>query len=163
MRIYALERAFTREERVAELALAPHDLVGREAEKADLHAAYHLAVTGQGEIVSRVVIGEMGIGKTALVATFLSELPPDARVLRVECSPARTELPFGVVSEFVREAVGVTSDQSLARRRASNRRPSRPARHRRARSAPRDLPGASSSPGNRWHPVTKRTSATAAS
>jgi tetratricopeptide (TPR) repeat protein len=113
MRIYALERAFTREERVAELAFAPHDLVGREVEKADLHAAYHLAVSGQGEIVSRVIVGEMGIGKTALVATFLSELPPDARVLRGECSPARSELPFGVVSEFVREAVGVTSDQSL--------------------------------------------------
>ena len=40
MRIYALERALTREERVAELAFAPHDLVGRDAEKADLHAAY---------------------------------------------------------------------------------------------------------------------------
>jgi serine/threonine protein kinase/tetratricopeptide (TPR) repeat protein len=113
MRIYALERAVTREERAAELAFAPHDLVGREAEKADLHAAYHRAVTGPGEIVSRVIIGEMGIGKTALVATFLSELPPDARVLRAECSPARSQLPFGVVSEFVREAAGVTSDLSL--------------------------------------------------
>ena len=33
----------TREERAAELALAPNDLVGRDAEKADLHAAYHRA------------------------------------------------------------------------------------------------------------------------
>jgi eukaryotic-like serine/threonine-protein kinase len=114
MRIYALQRALTREERVAELALAPHDLVGREAEKADLHAAYHRAVSGPGEIVSRVVIGEMGIGKTALVATFLSELPPDAAVLRAECSPARSQLPFGIVSEFVREAVGVAPDRPLA-------------------------------------------------
>jgi serine/threonine protein kinase/tetratricopeptide (TPR) repeat protein len=114
MRIYALQRALTREERVAELALAPHDLVGREAEKADLHAAYHRAVSGPGEIVSRVVIGEMGIGKTALVATFLSELPPDAAVLRAECSPARSQLPFNIVSEFVREAVGVAPDRPLA-------------------------------------------------
>jgi serine/threonine protein kinase/predicted ATPase len=114
MRIYALQRALTREERVAELALAPHDLVGREAEKADLHAAYHRAVSGPGEIVSRVVIGEMGIGKTALVATFLSELPPDAAVLRAECSPARSQLPFGIVSEFVREAVGLPADRPLA-------------------------------------------------
>jgi serine/threonine protein kinase/tetratricopeptide (TPR) repeat protein len=113
MRIYALQRALTREERVAELALAPHDLVGREAVKADLHAAYHRAVSGAGEIVSRVVIGEMGIGKTALVATFLSELPPDAVVLRAECSPARSQLPFGIVSEFVREAVGVAPDKPL--------------------------------------------------
>src|SRR6266542_1388690 len=113
MRIYALERAFTREERVAELAFAPHDLVGREAEKADLHAAYHRAVSGPGEIVSRVVIGEMGIGKTALVATFLSELPPDARVLRAECSPARAQLPFGVVSDFIREASDLGAEQDL--------------------------------------------------
>jgi tetratricopeptide (TPR) repeat protein len=114
MRIYALQRALTREERVAELALAPHDLVGREAEKADLHAAYHRAVSGPGELVSRVVIGEMGIGKTALVATFLSELPPDAAVLRAECSPARSQLPFGIVSEFVREAVGIAPDRTFA-------------------------------------------------
>src|SRR5262245_56605864 len=113
MRIYALERAVTREAPAAELAFAPHDLVGREAEKADLHAAYHKAVTGPGEIVSRVIIGEMGIGKTALVATFLSELPPDARILRAECSPARSQLPFGVVSEFVREATGITGEQVL--------------------------------------------------
>src|SRR5205085_1112950 len=101
------------------------DLVGRDAEKADLHAAYHRAVSplqgsgsspplstdavssqippspgaptlsdpgqrapsqppasllppragGRGEFVARAVVGEMGIGKTALVATFLSELP----------------------------------------------------------------------------------------
>jgi len=113
MRIYALERAVTREERAAELAFAPHDLVGREAEKADLHSAYHRAVTGAGEVVSRVIIGEMGIGKTALVATFLAELPPDVRLLRAECSPARSQLPFGVVSEFVREAADIAVEQSL--------------------------------------------------
>jgi serine/threonine protein kinase/tetratricopeptide (TPR) repeat protein len=113
MRIYALERALTREERVAEMAFAPHDLVGREAEKADLHSAYHLAASSTGEIVTRVIIGEMGIGKSALVATFLSELPPDARVLRAECSPARGEIPFGIVSEFLREATGATTEQSL--------------------------------------------------
>ncbi len=110
MRIYALERALTREERIAEMTFAPHDLVGREAEKADLHAAYHRAVSGQGEIIARAIVGEMGIGKTALVATFLSELPPDARVLRAECSPIRAELPFGVVSEFVREATGTSAE-----------------------------------------------------
>jgi serine/threonine protein kinase/tetratricopeptide (TPR) repeat protein len=113
MRIYALERALTREERAAELAFVPHDLVGRETEKADLHAAYHRAVSGTGEIVTRLVVGEMGIGKTALVSTFLAELPPDARVLRAECSPARSELPFGVVSEFVREATGITAEEGL--------------------------------------------------
>jgi len=112
MRIYALERPLTREERIAEMAYAP-DLVGREAEKADLHAAYHRAMSGAGEIVTRAVIGEMGIGKSALVATFLSELTPDARILHAECAPARAELPFGVVSEFIRELSGLSPDDSL--------------------------------------------------
>ena len=60
-------------------------LIGRDAELADMHAAYHNAVTpgpsgGLGCVTARVIYGEMGIGKTALVQAFLSELPPDARV-----------------------------------------------------------------------------------
>ncbi len=118
MRIYALLRPLTREEKLQEMALAPSDLIGRDAELADLHAAYHRAVTpgkngGLGQVTARVVHGEMGIGKTALVSTFLSELPPDARVLRVECSPARSELPFGNVAEWVRELTGTRENQPL--------------------------------------------------
>ncbi|MEZ4233529.1 MAG: protein kinase [Polyangiaceae bacterium] len=118
MRIYALQRPLTREERLQVMQHAPSDLVGRDAELADLHAAYHRAVSpgpsGQlGKVTARVVAGEMGIGKTALVSTFLSELPPDARVLRVECTPARTELPFANVGEWVREMTGTRAEQPL--------------------------------------------------
>jgi serine/threonine protein kinase/tetratricopeptide (TPR) repeat protein len=117
MRVYALERPLTREERVAEMALAPSDLVGRDAEKADLHAAYHRAVSPEsrapGAIVSRAVVGEMGIGKTALVATFLAELPPDARVIRIEATPVRSELPFGAIGDLVRDALSIEPDQPV--------------------------------------------------
>jgi tetratricopeptide (TPR) repeat protein len=118
MRIYALVRPLTRDERLHEAAHAPSDLIGRDSELADLHAAYHRALTpgpsgGQGQVVSRVVFGEMGIGKTALVATFLSELPPDARILRVECSPARTEVPLANVAEWVRQLTGTKVDQPV--------------------------------------------------
>ena len=114
MRIYALERSLSREERLAEVSNAPSDLVGRDAEKADLHAAYHQAVSGaggNGEVTCRAVMGEMGIGKTALVATFLSELPPNARLVRLECSPVRMEVPFSSVAELVRDAVGTTGEE----------------------------------------------------
>jgi tetratricopeptide (TPR) repeat protein len=134
MRVYVLLRPLTVEERIADMALNPNDLVGRDAEKADLHAAYHRAVyqpgvsspppastrepepkkrerdRGAGEFLARVIVGEMGIGKTALVETFLSELPEDARVVRVECSPVRIDLPFSTVSELLRETVEVTAD-----------------------------------------------------
>jgi eukaryotic-like serine/threonine-protein kinase len=138
MRVYALIRPLTREERAVEMALAPNDLVGRDAEKADLHAAYHRAVTPskpqpeqgdspasrssvpprslggtRGSLVARVVMGEMGIGKTALVATFLSELPRDTRVLSTECSPVKSEIPLATLCDLVREATGVGMDHSF--------------------------------------------------
>ncbi|NUP05637.1 MAG: protein kinase [Polyangiaceae bacterium] len=141
MRTYALLRPLTREERAVEMALAPNDLVGRDAEKADLHAAYHRAVTPispglegpdrtssmpplsglgigrsvapKGRLISRAIIGEMGIGKTALVATFLSELPRDTRILSIECSPVKSEIPLAVLCDLLREATGVGLDHSL--------------------------------------------------
>jgi tetratricopeptide (TPR) repeat protein len=118
MRIHALQRPLTREEKLQEMAQAPSDLIGRDAELADLQAAYHRSVTpkhpgGLGQVVSRVVIGEMGIGKTALVTAFVAELPPETRVLRFECSPARSEIPFANVSEWVRELTGIRPDGPL--------------------------------------------------
>ena len=118
MRVYALQRPLTREEKLAQMSIAPRDLIGRDAELGDLHAAYHRAVTrtnagGAGQVVARVVIGEMGIGKSALVSTLLAELPPDARVVRIECSPVRSELPFFAVGQFVREFTGTRLEQPL--------------------------------------------------
>jgi len=141
MRLYALERPLTREERIAEIALAPNDLVGRDAERADMHAAYHRAVSPpsrpsadmasffdgsdkpsspplpggmlRGELVARAIVGEMGIGKTALVAAFLSELPSDARILHVECSPVKQELPLATVSDVLRDLTGMGLEHSI--------------------------------------------------
>jgi len=113
MRVYALERSLSREERL-ELQGGATDLVGRDAEKADLHAAFHDAVLsrgGAGQLVCRAVIGEMGIGKTALVATFLGELPPISRLLHVECTPVTMEVPYAVVAELVRQAIGTSGEE----------------------------------------------------
>jgi eukaryotic-like serine/threonine-protein kinase len=59
----------------------------------------------------------MGIGKTALLAAFLNELPPDARVLRVESSPALSEVPFATISEWIRELTGTRIDQPFEQAR----------------------------------------------
>ena len=117
MHTYALRRPLTREEKQQQHAVAMRELIGRDAELADLHAAYHQSVSraavGQGAVISRVITGEMGIGKTALANAFLAELPPDARVLRVECSPARRELPFSNAGQWLRELTGTRLDQPL--------------------------------------------------
>ncbi len=114
MRIYALERSLSREEKAAEQASAQNDLIGRDAEKAELHAAYHAAVLGQGGgiVTCRAVVGELGIGKTALVATFLNELPPNARLVRTECTPVRLEVPYSALADLIRDALGATGDES---------------------------------------------------
>jgi serine/threonine protein kinase/predicted ATPase len=114
MRVYALERSLSREERAAEAQGGAGDLVGRDAEKADLHGAFHAAVSGRGaggQLVCRAVVGEMGIGKTALVDAFIEELPPNVRVVRVECTPVRMEVPYAAVSALVREAIGATGEE----------------------------------------------------
>ena len=120
MRIYSLLRPHTRQEKLDEMALAQHDLIGRDAELADLHAAYYGVVgaaPNMGQVSARVVYGEMGIGKTALLAAFLNELPPDARVLRVESSPALSEVPFATISEWIRELTGTRIDQPFEQAR----------------------------------------------
>ena len=59
---------------------AASDLVGRDAEKADLHAAYHEAVSGNGGggvVTTRAIVGELGIGKTALVGDVPRRAPAE--------------------------------------------------------------------------------------
>ncbi len=155
MRPYVLERPLTREERLDELSLTPSDLVGRDAERADLSAAFHRAVAPatpsspplaspespgserlaptssaprpssppsdrrrsrrppRGAVVARVVVGELGIGKTALVNAFVAELPSETKVLQTECSPVKTELPFAAIADLLRTVTGIGVDQTL--------------------------------------------------
>lgn len=124
IRIYALQRPLTRDEKLVQMSFAPRDLIGRDVELADLHTAYHRAVSrdadgSRGRLTARVIIGEMGIGKSALVAGFLAELPPDARVLRLEFSAARRELPFSNLGHWFRELVGTQPEDSIEDARES--------------------------------------------
>ncbi len=116
MRVYRLERALSREEKLQQIALAPDELIGRDAEIADLHAAYYQSVgqaQGEATATARIVCGELGIGKTALVSAFVNELPPDARVLRIECTQARKDVPYGVLTECLRELSNISQEHPL--------------------------------------------------
>lgn len=114
MRVHALERCLSREERLAQAQARSSELVGRDEEHAALRSAFEEAIHGgggTGRLVSRAVVGEMGIGKTALVEAFLAGLPAEVRLLNVECSPVAMEVPNAGIAELIRAAIGTTGDE----------------------------------------------------
>ncbi|HMA93092.1 MAG TPA: protein kinase [Polyangiaceae bacterium] len=118
MRIYSLVRPLTREEKLIDVERGPNDLVGRDAELAELHATFHhtvnrsIAEPARG--TARVIAGEMGIGKTALINAFLQELPDDAKFFRAELTPARLELPYSVLGEWLRSMTNLHGESNQA-------------------------------------------------
>jgi predicted ATPase len=69
-----------------------HPLVGREAEREALHQAYDQAQQDHGRIVC--ISGDVGLGKTALVDTFIEELRHEGQAFHVahgRCSESLTE------------------------------------------------------------------------
>jgi serine/threonine protein kinase/tetratricopeptide (TPR) repeat protein len=114
VRVHVLDRPLTRNEKLEQAALAPRDLVGRNSELAELQAAYHRAVSppppARGAVTCRVIVGEMGIGKTALVDSFVSDLPAHVRVVRIDCSATQRELPLAHIGQWLREITGIRLD-----------------------------------------------------
>jgi predicted ATPase/DNA-binding winged helix-turn-helix (wHTH) protein len=82
---------------------APPTLVGREAELAALRARLAKALSGQRQLV--FVTGEPGIGKTALVETFLAEVGA-ANALRIGCGQCVEQYGAGEAYLPVLEALG---------------------------------------------------------
>jgi eukaryotic-like serine/threonine-protein kinase len=117
MRVHELLRPLSRGERDARRAGSLSDLIGRDAEKADLHSALHHATQPSDEspvqVVARVIVGEMGIGKTALVMAFENEIGENISKVRIDCSPAQSELPLGSVAELIRALTGTSTDMTL--------------------------------------------------
>jgi adenylate cyclase len=84
-------------------------LVGRDAELAELRAAFDRAVAGEAQVVS--VVGEAGVGKSRLLGEFVARLAADgllerAAVRRAACS-AVGEPTYGVLATFFREGYGI--------------------------------------------------------
>jgi DNA-binding CsgD family transcriptional regulator/tetratricopeptide (TPR) repeat protein len=78
------------------------DLLEREGERDVLATAIEESGTA-GRVV--VVVGEAGIGKTALVASVCEGLPPQ-RVLWGACDPLITPRPMGPLRDVARQAGG---------------------------------------------------------
>ena len=110
MKVHELIRTLSREERRAEGG-GGNDLVGRDAERADLSSAFHHANKNGGQLVVRAVVGELGIGKSALVSSFVADLTDRTQVVRVECTPVNLDVPYSATAEFVRAALDVSGEE----------------------------------------------------
>lgn len=88
------------------------NFVGREQEIALLLGRWHEAVGGEGQVV--LLCGEAGIGKSRMTRNLCDRLAnePYQRV-QFQCSPYHTNTAFYPAINFLREAAGLTSQDSV--------------------------------------------------
>ena len=87
------------------------ELLEREAALAGLAEAREAAARGDGRVV--VVVGEPGIGKTALVTRFVADLEPGSRVLVGACDDLSIPRPLGAIHDLA-GSVSPALEEALA-------------------------------------------------
>lgn len=84
-------------------------LLEREPALAALHRCHRATTRGRGQVV--LLRGEAGVGKTAVIARFLSGLDPGTRVLRGWCDGSATPRPLG---PFIDMLADLPADQAAS-------------------------------------------------
>jgi tetratricopeptide (TPR) repeat protein len=120
LRAYRLRGARTREDRARESAQLASQvgLVGRSGEIQALVESYE-EVVSQGRSLYLSVVGEIGVGKTALVAAAMSRFRPDPVLIQVDCPFGAQEVPYAALNDLLREAWSLEEDAApeLAKQR----------------------------------------------
>jgi class 3 adenylate cyclase/tetratricopeptide (TPR) repeat protein len=85
--------------------------VGREAEMARLGGGLDEAIAGR---VARLVtvVGDAGVGKSRLIREFATAAQERARLVRGRCLPYGDGITFWPLAEVVREAAGISGEDS---------------------------------------------------
>ena len=99
-------RPLTPDER-AELVERATVLIGRAEPLSVIERAYQDTLAS-GRTTFLAIAGELGVGKTALVATALEGLEPAARTLTLDCAFGARDIPFSAVRDLVRVALQLT-------------------------------------------------------
>ncbi|MEM7448765.1 MAG: protein kinase [Myxococcota bacterium] len=105
---YRLRGSWSARERTEQLKTTSRDwpFVGRESELRSLQSDFAQTVSlGRSHFLT--VLGDLGVGKTALVLESLARLPSRSSVLRYECSFGADAEPFSAVRELVRLACNI--------------------------------------------------------
>jgi len=110
IRAHRLRGALGRQAREAALIRGPAvGFVGRDRERARLQTFYQETVEGSRTLFASLV-GDLGVGKSALVADLLRTLDPKPRVLRAECTFGSSDVPYSAVATVVRSALNINDD-----------------------------------------------------
>jgi class 3 adenylate cyclase/predicted ATPase len=87
------------------------DFVGREQEIALLLGRWREAVGGEGQVV--LLCGEAGIGKSRMIRSLCDRLADEQyRMVQFQCSPYHTNTALYPAINFLREAAGLTGQDS---------------------------------------------------
>jgi class 3 adenylate cyclase/tetratricopeptide (TPR) repeat protein len=85
--------------------------VGREAEMARLSGGLTEAIdTRKARLVT--VVGDAGVGKSRLIREFATAAEGQARLVRGRCLPYGDGITFWPLAEVIREAAGITNEDS---------------------------------------------------
>ncbi len=110
IRAHRLRGALGRQAREAALKRGPAGgFVGRRRETARIEALYREAVEGRHTLFASL-LGELGVGKSALVAELLPDLEPAPHVLRAECTFGNADVPYAAVATVVKSALNINDE-----------------------------------------------------
>ncbi len=87
------------------------NFIGREQETALLLGRWREAVNGEGQVV--LLCGEAGIGKSRLARSLRERLEDErCQTIELQCSPYHTNTALYPVIQFLRQAAGLTGNDS---------------------------------------------------
>ncbi|MGF1465858.1 MAG: protein kinase [Sandaracinaceae bacterium] len=90
-------------------AAPPSGFVGRDDELEAVVRLYEeVLATGRSDYLA--LVGDLGVGKTALVAEALRRLAPRPRVVRVDCLFGGAHEPYAATRELVRATLGIRDE-----------------------------------------------------
>jgi tetratricopeptide (TPR) repeat protein len=85
--------------------------VGRETEMENLSRGLHDAIENRhARLVA--VVGDAGVGKSRLIREFATRAEAEARLIRGRCLPYGDGITFWPLAEAIREAAGITNEDS---------------------------------------------------
>jgi serine/threonine protein kinase/predicted ATPase len=109
-RVFRLERPKSRAEREQDVAANETGLVGRDVELAHLEETLRRVRTTRAA-ESLLVVGELGIGKSAMLAAFAARHEHDGTVIRVPVPFGGGDASYRSIAQIFAEVLGVPEDR----------------------------------------------------